>query len=77
VSSLSQLAVEKFNATHLLHADCDEFFFPEKGSLKEDLPTVDEIYLIPRIHYVAPSRSNIASIGLDKLNPFLSFNPVH
>lgn len=54
VSSMAKLAVEKYGATHLIHADADEFWYPASGNLKDDLPTGNLVYYANSISYLPP-----------------------
>lgn len=52
VSSLAKQAVEGYGATHLLHADADEFWMARSGDLKQHLPKQNEIYNVPLLNYL-------------------------
>jgi len=54
VSSMANLAVKKYGATHLFHCDADEFWYPESGNLKDDLPTGNQVYYVNSISYLPP-----------------------
>ncbi len=52
VSKMAKKAVDSFGATHLLHADADEFWYPTSGDLKTQLPKQNEVYYVPVINYL-------------------------
>ena len=51
VSSLAKQAVEEQEATHLLHADADEFWMARGGNLKLQLPHKNQIFNVPLLNY--------------------------
>jgi len=52
VSGLAKIAVERYKATHLIHCDADEFWYPEKGNLKDNLPTNNVFFSVPVLNYL-------------------------
>ncbi|MFH1244022.1 MAG: glycosyltransferase [bacterium] len=54
VSQMASLAVEKQGATHLFHADADEFWYPDSGNLKDDLPANNQVYYVNSLSYLPP-----------------------
>lgn len=52
VSNLAKQAVEEQGASHLLHADADEFWMPRGGNLKLHLPTKNQIYNVSLLNYL-------------------------
>jgi glycosyltransferase involved in cell wall biosynthesis len=57
VSEMAKIAVTKHKATHLFHCDADEFWFPESGNLKSQLPNKNEVFYVPLINYL-PEKNN-------------------
>ncbi|MBI2464640.1 glycosyltransferase family 2 protein [Candidatus Shapirobacteria bacterium] len=55
VTDLANLAVKKYHATHLIHVDTDEFWFPKSGNLKNHLPVNRQVGLVPSLNYLPPS----------------------
>lgn len=54
VSQMAKLAVKQYGATHLFHCDADEFWYPDSGNLKNDLPTLNQVYFVNSISYLPP-----------------------
>lgn len=55
VSQMATLAVSKYGATHLFHCDADEFWYPDSGHLKDNLPVGNQIYYINSLTYLPPT----------------------
>lgn len=55
VSAMARHAVTKLHATHLIHADADEFWYPDSGDLKDSLPIGSEVFFVPLLNYLPPS----------------------
>lgn len=54
VSSLARKCA-KDGATHIINSDADEFWVPNKGNLKLELPLSGQLHLVRRLHYLPPS----------------------
>ncbi len=52
VTEMAKRAVSGHNATHLFHADADEFWTPKLGNLKLHLPQKNEIYSVSLRNYI-------------------------
>lgn len=61
VSQMARLAVSKHKATHLFHCDADEFWFPDTGNLKDNLPSGNQVFYIPVANYLPITYSHILS----------------
>jgi glycosyltransferase involved in cell wall biosynthesis len=55
VSQMAKYAVTRLHATHLIHADADEFWYPDSGNLKDTLPVGQEVFFIPVLDYLPPT----------------------
>lgn len=73
VSSMAKKSVFS-GATHLIHADADEFWVPKRGNLKSELPDKGEIHLVRRLHYIPPSIRSPQTLPID-FNSFKFYIP--
>lgn len=64
VSGMAMEAVDKYGATHLLHCDADEFWFPYKGNLKDAIlgHIEKDVIYVPVINYIPPSNLDIEKL---------------
>jgi hypothetical protein len=58
ISMLAQKAVKKHKATHLIHCDADEFWYPTSGDLRSNLPQKGEVFNVPVLNYL-PEKFNL------------------
>lgn len=68
VSRMAKMAVDKLNATHIIHCDADEFWVPKCGNLKKEInkyKNVDLVY-VPVRNYLPPIEK---SVSFDKFKP--------
>lgn len=55
VSQMAKYAVKELGATHLIHGDADEFWLPQSGNLKDNLPIGNEVYYVDSLSYLPPT----------------------
>lgn len=64
VASMAKVAIQQFGATHLMHSDADEFWFPQSGNLKIPLPQINQVFYVPTINYLPPSNILKTTLGI-------------
>lgn len=78
VSQMAQRTVAEFGATHMFHCDADEFWMPQSGNLKDNLPGNNQVFLVPRVNYLPPPNPDQNRKILDQfeyavVNPLKSY----
>lgn len=66
VSSMAQESVDRLGATHLIHCDADEMWFPNNGSLRETVKDMKGVNHVNILNYLPPKRNE--GEGFDAMN---------
>ncbi|MFA5828056.1 MAG: glycosyltransferase family 2 protein [Candidatus Shapirobacteria bacterium] len=72
VSSMAEEAIDNLGATHLIHCDADEMWFPNNGSLRETIRDMVGVNYVNVLNYLPPERDEgegIAAMNLMVVKP--------